>query len=361
MVADNDRAARATLAAIRWFKTAAPRNVRDRWDLSAVLLSYANDATPAQQLEFPPAKGFFDHPNSRRAGICGDGWPIRRPILCCRSAVETCCRASTPPVGLAGGGDGRRIGNRYCARRVRLGARNRRPGTASARAERRGRHAACRRSARRSWRGRRAIRWRLRASSQPDIRRHPLVSYIPSVAWANTLRLADITKDDALRQKVLSETRPWLSARAAAVWRARGADRCRGHAHLRRPREARRRVGPRRLRLQGAEEALKVAPTGLRAAWRRLDRRHVHAGGDSVAIGHDARPGARSRSSGRHAHLVRGPTAARGRRVRAFHRRTDRVGARKRICGARPDRGAHVASGDAPVSRTRCWRSIGVT
>ncbi len=39
----------------------------------------------------------------------------------------------------------------------------------------------------------------------------PLVSYIPSVAWLSTLRLASVTKDDALRKKVLSETRPWLS------------------------------------------------------------------------------------------------------------------------------------------------------
>ena len=33
------------------------------WTISAVLLSSASDATPAQQLEFPPAKGFFDHPD----------------------------------------------------------------------------------------------------------------------------------------------------------------------------------------------------------------------------------------------------------------------------------------------------------
>ena len=39
VVADNERAVRATLAAIRWFKTAAPRSIRDQWALSAVLLS----------------------------------------------------------------------------------------------------------------------------------------------------------------------------------------------------------------------------------------------------------------------------------------------------------------------------------
>jgi rhamnogalacturonyl hydrolase YesR len=49
---------------------------------------------------------------------------------------------------------------------------------------------------------------RLLANRYPQ---NPLVSYIPSVAWANTLRLADVTKDEALRRKVLEQTRPWLS------------------------------------------------------------------------------------------------------------------------------------------------------
>jgi rhamnogalacturonyl hydrolase YesR len=39
---------------------------------------------------------------------------------------------------------------------------------------------------------------------------NPIVSYIPSVAWVNTLRLADLTKEDVHREKVLRETAPWL-------------------------------------------------------------------------------------------------------------------------------------------------------
>ena len=69
IVADNERAALATLAAVRWFKSAAPRNIRERWALSAVLLSSAADATPAQRLEFPPAKGFFDHPDQPESRV----------------------------------------------------------------------------------------------------------------------------------------------------------------------------------------------------------------------------------------------------------------------------------------------------
>jgi unsaturated rhamnogalacturonyl hydrolase len=39
----------------------------------------------------------------------------------------------------------------------------------------------------------------------------PSISYIPSLAWVQTLRLADITRDDALREKVRQQTRPWIA------------------------------------------------------------------------------------------------------------------------------------------------------
>jgi len=39
----------------------------------------------------------------------------------------------------------------------------------------------------------------------------PSISYIPSVAWMNALRLSTVTGDAALRDRVLSQTQPWLS------------------------------------------------------------------------------------------------------------------------------------------------------
>jgi rhamnogalacturonyl hydrolase YesR len=39
----------------------------------------------------------------------------------------------------------------------------------------------------------------------------PSISYIPAVAWMNTLRVATITGDASLRDKVLEQTKPWLS------------------------------------------------------------------------------------------------------------------------------------------------------
>jgi unsaturated rhamnogalacturonyl hydrolase len=39
----------------------------------------------------------------------------------------------------------------------------------------------------------------------------PAISYIPALAWAQTLRLAAITNDGSLREKVWRETRPWIA------------------------------------------------------------------------------------------------------------------------------------------------------
>src|SRR5207237_3858411 len=39
----------------------------------------------------------------------------------------------------------------------------------------------------------------------------PGISYIPSVSWVNTLRLAAISGDATLREKVIGQITPWLS------------------------------------------------------------------------------------------------------------------------------------------------------
>ncbi len=119
----------------------------------------------------------------------------------------------------------------------------------------------------------------------------PLVSYIPSVAWANTLRLSDITKDDALRQKVLNETRPWTSCERPLFGERVALTAVAGtliYAELaRRGDEA-----ARSLAVQGADEALKVAPAGYAqhgAGWTddmfREDGVFVHFTDGRVAWG----------------------------------------------------------------------------
>src|SRR3989442_1401054 len=39
----------------------------------------------------------------------------------------------------------------------------------------------------------------------------PSISYIPALAWINTLRLASIVGDETLRAKVHAQVQPWLS------------------------------------------------------------------------------------------------------------------------------------------------------
>ena len=146
----------------------------------------------------------------------------------------------------------------------------------------------------------------------------PLVSYIPSVAWANTLRLADITKDDALRQKVLSETRPWIS-RERPLFGERIALTAVAGTLIYADLGQRGNEPARLLAVQGAEEALKVAPTGYAqhgAGW--TDDMFMLA---SILSRSGTMPGRQGDLDHLAGMLIslRWPTAARGRRLRSFH------------------------------------------
>ena len=286
IVADDERAERAALAAIRWFKTRAPRALRDQWSLSALLWAHANDATPAQRLQFPPEKGFFDHPEEPESRYAWRWVTYQAPdvVLQLRGG-DSLTRGDGPAnslsAALAGGGADvgavptvfalvRESDGQGLLEQILTGAE---------RTSRSPLHAAL---AERSAREPLAIA-RVLANRYPQ---NPIVSYIPSVAWANTLRLADMTKDDALRQKVLQQTRPWvagerplfgeriaLTAAAGTMIYAELAER--GDARARETRRSRRR-GRGQARTQR-----------LRAAWSGMDRRHVHDGRDSGSIRQD--------------------------------------------------------------------------
>jgi unsaturated rhamnogalacturonyl hydrolase len=260
VVADNDSAARATLAAIRWFKTAAPRSLRDRWAISAVLLSYANDATPASRLEFPPAKGFFDHPEQPESRYLWRWVAYQAPDILLQIRGGDVLSRSTPPAGslaaaMAGGSEMGTVQSVFGSARETDGPALFEHVLKEAAATRQSEIRATLRA--RASRDPLAIA-RALAGKYPQ---SPLVSYIPSVAWANTLRLADITKDTALRQKVLNETRPWLS-RERPLFGERVALTAAAGTLIYADLAQRGEESARPLAIQGAEEALKVAPTG---------------------------------------------------------------------------------------------------
>jgi rhamnogalacturonyl hydrolase YesR len=260
IVADNDRAARATLGAIRWFKTAAPRIVREQWAISAVLLSHDNDATPAQQLEFPPVKGFFDHPEQPESRYLWRWVAYQAPDLVLQvRGGDVLSRSTPPPRSLASAMAG---GTEIGTVRTLYGSARDTDGPAllqHALKDAAGTPTSEIRSTLRARAAREPLAIaRVLANKYPQT---PLVSYIPSVAWANTLRLADITKDDALRQKVLSETRPWL-ARELPLFGERIALTAVAGTFIYADLAQRGEESAGALASQGADEALKVAPTG---------------------------------------------------------------------------------------------------
>ncbi len=261
IVADDERASRAALEGIRWFKTQAPQRVRDQWSVSALLLGQAGDAAPAQRLEFPPAKGFFDHPEQPESRYAWRWVAYQAPDRVLQMRGGDVLSRGTPPSGslaaaMAGGSelgtvaavfgtvretDGPTLLQQVLtdtATPVRMSELRQ---TLSARVARDPLAIA-----------------RVLAERYPQT---PLVSYIPSVAWANTLRLGEATKDAALRQKVVTETRPWTSGEQALFGERVALTAAAGtliYAELAQRGEN----AARALALRGADEALRVAPTG---------------------------------------------------------------------------------------------------
>jgi rhamnogalacturonyl hydrolase YesR len=261
IVADEERAARVTLDAIRWFKTRAPQRLRERWSISALLLGYANDATPAQRLTFPPEKGFFDHPDEPESRYVWRWTTYQTPDLVLQlRGGDSLTRGDGPPnslsaafsagrseVGAVPGafsivreGDGPALLEQVLQENARLGT-SPLHGVLAARSAREPLAIA-----------------RVLASRYPQ---NPIVSYIPSVAWANTLRLADLTKDDSLNRKVMQQTQPWLS-RSQPLFGERVTLTAVAGTMIYAELAERGQDGARELAVQGAEAASRLAPTG---------------------------------------------------------------------------------------------------
>jgi unsaturated rhamnogalacturonyl hydrolase len=262
IVADDDRAARATLAAIRWLKTQAPQGLRDQWSVSALLLAYANDATPAQKLQFPPEKGFFDHPQEPESRYAWRWVAYQAPDLVLQlRGGDSLTRGDGPANSLSAALAGGRSEIGAVPAIFALVRESDGPTileqilTGAASTSRSALHAAL---AARSARDPLAIA-RVLANRYPQ---SPIVSYIPSVAWSNTLRLADLVKDDALREKVIQQTRPWVSGERPLFGERIALTAAAGtmiYADL-----AERGVaGAKELAVQGAEAAARVAPNGF--------------------------------------------------------------------------------------------------
>jgi unsaturated rhamnogalacturonyl hydrolase len=198
----DERSARAVLDATRWFKTEAPSALRQRWNVSALPMADPDRHAMNRPFAFPPDKGFFDDPLQPESRYLwrwivyqapdlvlevreGDG---ARDTLAAALSSGGAAGLGTVPAEMAGA----------AAVRVTLQRALDAPRTRSSL------HAAL---ARRVERDPLAIA-RVLAKRYPQT---PTMSYIPSVAWTNMLRLAAITGEDEWRVKVRDQTSAWIS------------------------------------------------------------------------------------------------------------------------------------------------------
>ena len=206
------------LDAVHWFKTEASDSTRSAWLVSALpLAAPSSDASLLSPDTFPPADGFFDHPDrpdtrhvwrwvSYQAPDlvvevrAGDGLEVRSSaggddLPAGSLAAALADPASQPGLGpvetmfvTAGASDGAEVMRAVLDRAA--------DATSPLRA---------------------VILDRI-ARDPLDIarlmaRRYPStpgISYIPALAWVHTLRVAAMDGDASLREKVMTEVRPWL-------------------------------------------------------------------------------------------------------------------------------------------------------
>ncbi len=207
------------LDAVHWFKSEASDSTRSAWLVSALpLAAPSSDASLLSPDTFPPADGFFDHPDRPDTRYvwrwvsyqatdlvvevrAGDGLQVRSSaggddLPAGSLAAALADPASQPGLGpvetmfvTAGASDGaevmravldRAAGATSPLRAVILDRIARDPLDIA----------------------------RLMARRYPST---PGISYIPALAWVHTLRVAAMDGDASLREKVMTEVRPWLS------------------------------------------------------------------------------------------------------------------------------------------------------
>src|SRR5581483_5712983 len=170
----SDRLAAAVLEGVRWFKTDAPQELRDRWELSAlpsVDFDPADKASLDRWLRFQVADVAIEI-------VDGDSRPIGLGV------------EDLPPFVVRTPFSGPMLGS---ALRAAAGqtTRSKLRDTMAARIARSPLDIA-----------------RVLAGRYPET---PSISYIPALSWVGALQLSKRTGDSSLRDRVLRQMEPWLS------------------------------------------------------------------------------------------------------------------------------------------------------
>jgi unsaturated rhamnogalacturonyl hydrolase len=199
---DGEDTARAALDVVSWFKTRAPRALREQWAISAMPAADPDGRSRHQAFQFPPDKGFFDDPQQPEPRYLWRWLVYQAPDLV---LVVSNGGASGASLVSALGSD--RAAGLGPAPAVAVAAAEASAQLPKLLADHPGRSRLHDVVAARVTRDPIDIA-RVLARRYPET---PSVSYIPSVAWVNTLRLASIVGDESLRAKVRQQIAPWIS------------------------------------------------------------------------------------------------------------------------------------------------------
>ena len=199
------RGARAALAAVRWLKTAAPRATRNRWSVSALPMADPDGHARMRPFTFPPVKGFYEDPEQPESRYVWRWVAYQAPDLVVEIRGDA-AGAEAPGSLTAAFRDDHAAGLGRTATAVLLtSAPAADLGTILATVRERSplHDAILKRIARQPIDVARLLAERYPAA--------PSISYIPALAWIKTLDLSTLTRDEALRAKVMAQIRPWLS------------------------------------------------------------------------------------------------------------------------------------------------------
>ena len=327
--------AEAVVAAVKWFKTSAPRSLRQQWTVSALPAASFEPADTQslsrwitfQAPDLVVTVGRDPVPAPAPSSGTVEGTPYE-PVLAA-DVVPSLQKLMTAARGRS-------------PLHEALISRVKRPPIAVA---------------------------RVLAGRYPET---PAISYIPALAWAQTLRLADITNDGSLREKVWRETRPWIAGEkklfgdrvqltavagtlifadlaagsAGRASRARGPDEPPAVLGTAGEQAAAQALADQGVLLAAAEKAPSVPEHGQ--GW--TDDMFMAA---AVLARSGVRPG-HERDLDVAARLLIAYAARLQQPDGLFHHATDgpaRLGARQRLRGARPDGDAHAAAGVASGTR----------
>jgi len=199
--------AAAVMAAVRWMKHDAPKRIRDGWVVSALPMADPDGHARTRPFQFPPLKGFYEDQEQPESRYVWRWVAYQAPDLVIEFRGDAAGGAAPDSLTWALLNGGPAGLGKTAAGVLPASATHDDLALALARASVGGRGPLRAAIAGRVARAPLEIA-RLLAPRYPA---SPSISYIPALAWINTLKLSTLTGDAALRTKVLAQVQPWLS------------------------------------------------------------------------------------------------------------------------------------------------------